>query len=223
MKNHGRVPDFDPDHWYDYNNTKVKKVSATYLQKTNPLLMRLGTKKAGNRPQLYIRKALSISLHNIPDSGRGGSLETTKLNVLVKITVPPSTWKHIYERHTIEYFAWDIQAINTFWKEDPFVVFLSYEDEIAASLLLLIDRQADIEAYINSARNNKEELIEEGRIDEPAGGFFYQGSYSYEEKVVHHKNIKPWVTLNIMLASFAPQNPGMAFAVLPEILAELKP
>jgi hypothetical protein len=224
-------PAYDPAHWYDFGELKVKKVPAKYLQGDNQLLDRLGTKKMIPYP-LSIKKTLYVNNHEIGDDRRRKILTSVKIPINVVITVPSATWRHIYSRHTIECFSWDIQAINTFWKTDPRQIFRLYEDEIAGALLLIIDRQIDIEAEIFNVKNSDPgEAYIYGQINEAGGGFFFQGSYEFEEANHDGESESESDTasaakidcLSIDLKSFAPQNPDMAYAILPSILEARKP
>ncbi len=222
LKKEGNTPKYDPSHWYDFKGNKVKKVPATYLGGGDALLANIGLNNLRRYSPKTIIRFVNIANHKVVRGRRKASLNTSSIPITVKITVPEATWRHIYQRHTIPCFAWDIQAVNTFWKEDPIKLFSEYQDKIASELLLIIDRQLDIEGEINKAKKQEGSSIEEGgNINESGTDFFFQGSYIFEEMSTDGTFEKD--ELSIILKSFAPQSTDMAFAVLPSILEAKKP
>jgi hypothetical protein len=219
----GTLPTYDGAHWYDFGEKKVKKVAATYLDEDDDLLARLGTRKTRRYSTKTITKFVSINMYEQTKvRKKPDQLKITPVPLTVTVTVPESTWKHIYERHVIESFAWDIQAVNTFWKTDPQDFLRLYQDEIVAELLLIIDREMDLEHEIGQAKQGEDsDIVQDNPINAPGSRFFFQGTYAFEEMSTDGTFEKDELAIN--LQSFAPQNAEFAYAVLPEVLAAKKP
>lgn len=221
----GEQPGYEADQWYDYKDKKVKKVAATYLEGTDGLLNTLGSKKSRSYTPKRITKFVNINTYK-ESSGKRKALVTKAVPLTVTVTVPDATWRHIYERHTIDYFAWDVQAINTFWKTDPQLIFDENEDAIVAELLLIIDRQMDLEHEIAEAKRGEGATVEEENVINESGSlFFFQGTYSFEEMSTYVEGREQFEKdeLAIVLKSFAPQSANLAYAVLPSVLTAKKP
>lgn len=229
LKASGEQPAYDASHWYDYNGKKVKKVGATYLAGHDGRLATLGSRKARRYSPKTIVQFVNVRSYS-QTNGKHKRLETRLVPLTVTVTVPEATWKHIYERHTIDYFAWDIQAVNTFWKFDPQVLFMNFQEEIVAELLLIIDRQMDLEHEISQAKRGKDSAVtRKNVINESGSAFFFQGGYTFEEMSTEPDDLdaeyEPFAKdeLAIVLKSFAPQSADFAYAVLPSALAARKP
>ncbi|MES2555449.1 MAG: DUF4157 domain-containing protein [Bacteroidota bacterium] len=212
----GAAPAFDRDLWYRFKGKWVKKAPAEYLDAVPAPLEDAAEKALWRIPQLNVSFywPITVDRFNIRTDNReadasGAALSQniiygSSFNIQVSVDIPHTTWKHIYERHTLEQFAGDIQAVNTFWKEPPI-------NKVDMNLLkpevsLLIDRFVDIHSLGD---------IDDGetwQINGVANKLFFQGKIDLDKEVAARPKLK------VELTSIAPQSPDLAVAILPAIL-----
>ncbi|SEN77187.1 protein of unknown function [Duganella sp. CF517] len=203
-------PRFDKDLWYGVKGKKVKKVPAEYIGVDDPLLHHRGANKqllGVDLQAIRIRSELPLSSYKIESNGRTGRKEVNSIRrtnpvVAIETTISEKAWAHIYNRHTIDGFAGEVKAINTFWKYDPKKILTAHYDKVLAELMLIIDRQMDL-AHGFATLDEGAEF--ENPINEAGAAFFFQGKYVGTSAY----------TLAIELESFAPQSPEFAYGVLP--------
>ncbi|MCD6067650.1 MAG: hypothetical protein K0S33_2476 [Bacteroidetes bacterium] len=218
----GNVPEFDKKQWHEHKGKMVKKVAAQYLGEEDPMLARLGTRMGFNNKPMFIMERLLMQKHDIKKGKKGKKdvLSKSSFPVIVVVKVPPEAWNHIYQRHTIENFAWDIQGTNTFWKNDPRAEFENRQSQVIAELLLTIERQEELETKFAKMEDPENGEDPEGEINAAGTTFFFQGNYIFNETDDADESDRE---ICITLKSFAPQHPEIAYAIEPAILQRRKP
>ncbi len=213
----GAAPVFDPAIWYSYKpdedtaEKKVKRVSAEWLD-AKPA--ELGRDKGNYPPNLapvtfdwditvpiFTKRKIEKQKKN----KQAVDIDHRVRTVSVSVSIPVKCWKHIYDRHFIPTFAGKIEAINTFWKTNPFTAIT--QQLIQPEIDMLIDRKLDL-PFVDNSINSEKSIM----INEYVNMLFFQGT------------IDPFVddddelSLAIELKSIAPQDSGLGYGITPSLL-----
>lgn len=242
-KEFSEEPGYDETIWYKSETKNVKRVPAEWLKTGASKLEDLGSEQhLLGYGKDKTAKPNAKDAQDLPDSFKEATFtwdyQLTKFDekIKVKVVISEKCWKHIYARHKLEYFAGDVQAINTFWKDDP-------HEKITQALLepeinLLLERSklplrdlqdGDTNAINETAHHlffqgNMEVVEEVQNIAEPVANT-QPVSKSNNKKRTQKKSpktktvIKPPIkSIHITLESVAPESPELAYAVEPTLL-----
>ncbi|MFF2091015.1 DUF4157 domain-containing protein [Paenibacillus sp. NPDC058174] len=208
----GPAPVFDSSIWYDYKQDgdttekKVKKVSAEWLDAKPSGLGQKKDSYPANLDEKSFEWEIMVPVYtkNKKEKQKNNKQEVEighgVKKVAVSVSIPVECWKHIYDRHYIPTFAGKIEAINTFWKMDPFTA-------ITQQLL-----QPEIDMLIEKKMNLQN--IDEGtiNINEYVNMLFFQGTI---DPLTIDSNES---LLTIELKSIAPQDSGLGYGITPSLL-----
>jgi hypothetical protein len=247
-------------------NLKAKKAPAEWLGTVPDKLGTKATKKPKTKDEKVVRNYPPVkevtytwTVDKIPNMNRKPSLEEGNhkhknkakmeentfenaghLTIKVKVTIPKGCWEHIYDRHTIEHFAGEVEAINTFWKDDPQKAIT--QQLLEPEISLLIRRKIDIQKLASEhgvkraaqVKPSKNEIVKEtdedsesydddepiatSKINEPANDLFFQGSLAVFNRVQELANSANLFEVEIVMRSIAPQNEELGYAILPDLL-----
>lgn len=207
----GKEPVFDSSIWYRNGKDEVakyvKRVSAEWI-KDEPTGM--GGVKLPDLAETSLSWSFLLPSYNFKKNELSNKSKKQKkyvyeddLTVNVSVKVPLDCWKHIYERHYIPTFAYDVQAINTFWKEDPQTAITS--ELLEKEINLLIDRKFNL--------RNLEDGYVEDIINEFVEKLFFQGLVEVDRQPNQ-------VKVEVELKSIAPQDHTLGYGIEPNILRE---
>lgn len=232
-------PGYDETIWYKSATKNVKRVPAEWLKPGAGKLEDLGSKQhlLGYGKDKEAKPNTQVPHDSFKEVTFTWDYQLTEFDekIKVKVVISEKCWKHIYARHKLEYFAGDVQAINTFWKDDP-------HEKITQELL-----EPEINLLIERSTLQLRALQEGDKypINETAHHLFFQGNMEVVEEVQNiaepvansqpvnnRKNKKrnqqkkvpkavtkpPIKSIHITLESVAPQSPELAYAVEPTLL-----
>ncbi|WP_216628148.1 eCIS core domain-containing protein [Paenibacillus germinis] len=210
----GDKPEYDPEIWYrngeGASDKYVKRVGAEWKDAKPDNL----GEEEGQYPTLaetdfeweFKLPNFKISDKNTELNGEnqieGEDTYEEDMDVYVSVKIPVKCWEHIYDRHYIPTFKGDVQAINTFWKEDPLTAITA--ELLEPEINLLLDRKINLRNMINN-----ENITE--NVNEFVNQLFFQGSigatYSYGT-----------FTVDAVLKSIAPQDSNLGYGIEPNVL-----
>ncbi|SKA09544.1 hypothetical protein [Sediminibacterium ginsengisoli] len=204
-------PEFDNNVWYMHGDKSVKKRSANWLDVQGGL--QVGVRKPPQKPKTHLK--FSMLAKTLKE---GEAVSLLPVLVDIRVEIPAATWRHIYARHFMSTFEWDIQGVNTFWRTDPYTYLLNGgNNELKAELKKLLADSFNFSAPWDS--------VDEGEADDAAWSqsaqkMFFQGKAdSYLKK----KNDERMVyAVNIVLDSIAPEDATLGDALEPATLNQLK-
>ncbi|MCC8435007.1 hypothetical protein HP567_010685 [Brevibacillus sp. M2.1A] len=228
-------PSYDETIWYKSETKNVKRVPAEWLKTGAGKLENLGSKQhlLGYEKDKTAKSNTQDAQDSFKEVTFTWDYQLTEFDKKIKVNVVISEkcWKHIYARHKLEYFAGDVQAINTFWKDDP-------HEKITQELL-----EPEINLLIERSKLQLRVLQEGDKdpINETAHHLFFQGKMEVVEEVQNiaepvansqpvnkSRNKKrnqqkkvpkpPIKSIHITLESVAPESPELAYAVEPTLL-----
>ncbi|MFF2529667.1 hypothetical protein ACFVS2_12260 [Brevibacillus sp. NPDC058079] len=236
-----KEPGYDETIWYKSETKNVKRVPAEWLKTGASKLEDLGSEQhLLGYGKDKTAKPNTQDTQDVQDAFKEATFtwdyQLTKFDekIKVKVVISEKCWKHIYARHKLEYFAGDVQAINTFWKDDPHGTIT--QELLEPEINLLIERsklslrdlqEGDTDAINETAHHlffqgNIEVVEEVQNIAEPVANP-QLGSKSKNKKRNQKKSPKteikyPIKSIHITLESVAPQSPELAYAVEPTLL-----
>ncbi|MBH0332428.1 hypothetical protein ABH14_22145 [Brevibacillus brevis] len=234
-----KEPGYDETIWYKSATKNVKRVPAEWLKTGAGKLEDLGSKQdlLGYRKDKDAKPNTQVPQDSFKEVTFTWDYQLTEFDkkIKVKVVISEKCWKHIYARHKLEYFAGDVQAINTFWKDDP-------HEKITQELLepeinLLIERstlplralqEGDKDPINETAHHlffqgNMEVVEEVQNIAEPVANSQpvtkrTNKKRNQQKKVPNAATKPPIKSIQITLESVAPQSPELAYAVEPTLL-----
>lgn len=213
-----KIPTYTPEHWYQHAGKWVKKRSATWLD--NPQ-----ANQVGGGPAAAAVANWTFTFNFDAKSLAKDGARPTFVNVPVQVTVnvPPATWAHIFERHYLSTFKWDIQAVNTFWKTNP----VTYLQGAGGQALLTSELTSLLKKHFNFSKpvaNADDGETSTADWSQAEGKLFFQGKAKSEFAKFDIGNGEQYeYDVTIDLKSIAPQSEDLAFAITPAKLTELKP
>lgn len=203
-------PIHNPAMWYSHSGGNVKKRSADWIE--NETQVQIGGAAAPVRAtwnHLFTFTVTTIS-------NEKGVIEKLPVNVNVAVQVPAATWAHIYDRHYLSTFGGTIEAVNTFWKAEPYTYLTNPPGTtlLEAELRLILERSF---SFYKTFANVDLGETEKDSWSKGADKFFFQGNAEAE---VADKDDTDGIEydVKVLLKSIAPQDPAHALALRPDQL-----
>ncbi|GAB1530284.1 MULTISPECIES: hypothetical protein [Brevibacillus] len=234
-----KEPGYDETIWYKSATKNVKRVPAKWLKTGAGKLEDLGSKQdlLGYRKDKEAKPNTQVPQDSFKEVTFTWDYQLTEFDkkIKVKVVISEKCWKHIYARHKLEYFAGDVQAINTFWKDDPHEKITQelLEPEInilieRSTLPLRVLQEGDKDPINETAHHlffqgNMEVVEEVQNIAEPVANSqpvtkSKNKKRNQQKKVPNAATKPPIKSIHITLESVAPQSPELAYAVEPTLL-----
>ena len=203
---------YDANVWYDYANSKVKKRPAEWVRDENQV--NIGSTPLPVHPAWQFPQFTFVTGTLKKESG--GGLTLIPVTVQVDVDIPAATWTHIYERHYLHTFGGTVEAVDTFWKNDPHTYLTG-----ATGIVLM---EKEIELMLKRSFNfskpydnlEDEQSSEDASWSKAAQKLFFQGTATsiLEQKL----QAEVQYDVTVELKSIAPQDPDLAYALLPSQL-----
>ncbi|WP_331694459.1 DUF4157 domain-containing protein [Pandoraea sputorum] len=214
------ISSYTKEHWYQFDGSWVKKRGATWLTRESDEAADIGQDDVEEQDDWADLEFTFI----VKSMTRVGARPTlVNVPVMVTASVPSETWSHIFKRHYLPTFAWDIQAVNTFWKQDPF----TYLDSAAGRTLLQTELTSLLKKTFNFSKSL--DLVEDHEMDyddwsQADSTLFFQADVDSEflAAAAPPKPAKRY-EVKIDIKSIAPQSDTLAYAMTPTDLRALKP
>jgi hypothetical protein len=199
----GSAPTFDAKTWYTFEDKNVKRVPAEWLD--SPVKVSETAKYPALQDvdftfnyEVPVFKKDSVKGKK-RNEGPTVTITREDKQLEVNATIPVSCWEHIYDRHFMPTFVGDVQAINTFWKQNPV-------DAITEELL-----DPEIELLIDRKRGEIDQVPDDGyeeiNVNEYVDSLFFQGVITVDNG-----------TISLEFKSIAPQDSGLGYAVEPQLI-----
>lgn len=203
---------YDANVWYDYANGNVKKRPAEWVRDENQV--NIGGTPLPVHPAWQLPPFTFVTGTLKKESG--GELTLIPVTVQVDVDIPAATWTHIYERHYLVTFGGTVEAVDTFWKNDPHTYLTG-----AAGIALM---ETEIELMLKRSFNfskpydilEDEQSSEDASWSKAAQKLFFQGTAT---SILERKlQAEVQYDVTVELKSIAPQDPDLAYALLPSQL-----
>ncbi|MFC8686815.1 hypothetical protein [Brevibacillus porteri] len=236
-----KAPAYDEAIWYKSATKNVKRVPAEWLITGASKLKDLGSEQQllGYGEDKKAEPNTEVAHDSFKEVTFTWDYQLTKFDekIKVKVVISEKCWKHIYARHKLEYFAGDVQAINTFWKDDPHekITQALLEPEInllleRSNLPLRVLQESDTDAINETAHHlffqGNMEVVEEAQniavpvVEAQPVNNRNKKKRSNHKKVAKTESKRPVKVIHIALESVAPQSPELAYAVEPSLLQD---
>lgn len=203
-------PIHSPAMWYSHSGGNVKKRSADWIEDESQVA--IGGAVAPVRAAWNHQFTFTVTTI----SNEKGGIEQLPVNVNVAVQVPAATWAHIYDRHYLSTFGGTIEAVNTFWKAEPYTYLTNQPGTtlLESELRLILERSFSFyKTFANVDLGDKEN----DSWSKGADKFFFQGNAEAE---VADKDDTDGIEydVKVLLKSIAPQDPAHALALRPDQL-----
>lgn len=202
-------PIHNPNMWYSHAGSNVKKRSADWIEDETQVQIGGAVAPAqANWNHQFTFDAMTIA----NETGRVQKLPVT---VNVNLQVPVATWAHIYDRHYLPTFGGTVEAVNTFWKTDPYAYLTNAPgiDLLETELQLILERSFNFYKAYSSVEYDTENIS----WSEGADKFFFQGNAESEAVGIDATDGIEY-DVRVLLKSIAPQDADLAFALRPDQL-----
>lgn len=199
-------PEYDGDVWYDYEDGWVKKRSAEWLASTPA-----GYGATPPPAHALWNHQFTFTVPALVTQGTRPAV--VNVNVDVDVDVPTVTWTHIYARHYLSTFQNVVEAVNTFWKNDPhaYLTGAAGVQLLEQELEFLLRRSFALSKSLDNVVANDTEYAS---WRESAVGLFFQGNAD----LTAGNPPAAGYTINVLLKSIAPEHADLGYALLPEDL-----
>ena len=204
---------YDTKVWYSHGagNKAVKKRAAEWIKDEGQVTI-------GGTPA----PARASWAHQFPFQTqalgmKGAHVALIPVTVTVDVDVPAATWQHLYDRHFLDTFAGTVEAVDTFWKTDPH----TYLTGAGGTALLETELTLILKKSFNFSKpydnlGEPPDSLEEANWSQAAHKLFFQGSATSLLDAKALGGISYGV--GVELKSIAPQDPAIAYALLPSQL-----
>lgn len=205
---------YDANVWYAYEGGNVKKRPAEWVRNENQV--NIGGTALPAHPAWQLAPPFTFVTGTLKKESNG-NLTLIPVTVQVDVEIPAATWTHIYERHYLDTFGGTVEAVDTFWKNDPHTYLTG-----AAGIALM---KTEIELMLKRSFNfskpydnlDDEQSSEDVSWSKAAQKLFFQGNAT---SILTQKQQQDGVQYDVAveLKSIAPQDPDLAYAILPSQL-----
>lgn len=204
---------YDADVWYHYGQDAkaVKKRPAEWIRDENQV--QIGNTAAP--PRAAWQHQFDFQTHCL--GAAGGHVSLVPVTVNVTVDVPPATWQHLYDRHYLQTFAGTTEAVDTFWKTDPHTFITSNDgtELLEKELELLLGMSFNFSKPYDNLDDPYEDT-QRADWSTAAHKLFFQGIATSDIQDKQANGVAYDVGIN--LKSIAPQDPDLAYALLPSQL-----
>jgi hypothetical protein len=222
-----QIPEFNKDSWYVYGKSIIIKRRAAEWIDVSAAMKIVSNEYVSNEYNEYnIDFEFDVTVLRYQELVNGNKIkkfvEKKSRKISVKVLVDVKSWKHIYERHYLSTFKYEIEAVNTFWKKDPYEYLCSEEGK----RLLTDELRLVLQSLKNFSRSTRELEDEDEDLGSIPLSFsvnklFFQGHMTYS--YIEEKEGEGRYEVEMDLTSIAPNDPELAWAILPNQLASWVP
>lgn len=206
-------PPFADNVWYDRPaNKHVKRRPAIWRDATQAPAL---AQAAPQARQNWNLPAFQITVHALGKDGDAVTL--IQVDVDVTTSIPASTWEHIYKRHDLNNFHGDVQAVNTFWQNDPhgFLTGAAGQALLQEELTYLLKESFN---FAKPLENLDDGDYQSENWSNSAVKLFFQGEA--ECSLTNKGTDRIEYSVEVALSSVAPQDQTLAYAFLPQDLPQ---